>query len=120
MNTRTRPAGCCTPVAVDRLPAATRDRIAAAGRALADPTRIEILRLLADQTGPLCACDIVERFELSQPTVSHHLRTLREAGLVRGEKKGLWMFYSVEAPAAGLLDELARRLGSHGEAGLPA
>lgn len=63
-------------------------------KALADPTRLEILRVVVAQSGPVCACDIVDRFDLSQPTISHHLKILRDAGLLTSRKKGLWSFYS--------------------------
>lgn len=62
----------------------------AAFRALGDPTRLEIFRLLAAQDAPVCACDVVARFGLSQPTISHHLRILRQAGLVTSAKRGVW------------------------------
>jgi ArsR family transcriptional regulator len=66
----------------------------AAFRALGDPTRLEIFRLLAAQDAPVCACDVVDRFGLSQPTISHHLRILREAGLVTVSKRGVWAWYA--------------------------
>jgi ArsR family transcriptional regulator, arsenate/arsenite/antimonite-responsive transcriptional repressor len=66
----------------------------AAFRALGDPTRLEIFRLLAAQEAPVCACDVVDRFGLSQPTISHHLRILREAGLVTVAKRGVWAWYA--------------------------
>ncbi len=63
-------------------------------KALADPNRLEIMRVVAAQSGPVCACDIVDRFDLSQPTISHHLKTLRDAGLLVSRRSGLWRFYS--------------------------
>lgn len=62
-------------------------------RALADPTRLGILALLAAQRRPLCVCDIVARFPLEQPTISHHLKVLRQAGLAEAERRGLWVYY---------------------------
>ena len=62
-------------------------------RALGDTTRLEILLMLAD--GEKCACDIQENFELKQPTISHHMKTLQQAGLIHVEKRGKWMFYTV-------------------------
>jgi ArsR family transcriptional regulator len=64
-------------------------------KALADETRLRMLTLLIQQGTPLCVCEITPQFGLSQPTVSHHLRLLREAALIRGEKHGTWMYYSV-------------------------
>lgn len=107
MATRTRPAGCCTLTAVKRLPKRQLDRAVRIAKALADPNRIEMLRLVARQSGPMCACDIVEHFDLSQPTVSHHLKTLKQAGLLRGTRKGLWAFYELDPEGVGLLAGLA-------------
>jgi ArsR family transcriptional regulator len=62
-------------------------------KALADRTRLRMLDLLAQQTEPLCVCDITDQFEQRQPTISHHLRILREARLISGEKRGTWSYY---------------------------
>lgn len=105
MSTRERPEGCCPVRAVRPLPARDQGRLVAAFKALADPTRLEILRLIGAQAGPVCVCDIVDRFDLSQPTISHHLKILRESGLVRTTKTGIWAFYEIEADAAAVLDE---------------
>ena len=95
MSTRLRLAGCCdTPTAPPPLPEADRERLTAVFRALGDATRLEMFRLLAAQEAPVCACDVGAGFELSQPTISHHLRTLREAGLVTAEKRGVWAWYA--------------------------
>jgi len=105
MATRERPEGCCPVRPVRPLPARDQERLVTAFRALADATRLEILRLVAAQTGPVCVCDIVDRFELAQPTISHHLKVLREAGLLRTSKIGIWAFYELEAEAKDLLEE---------------
>lgn len=63
-------------------------------RALGDQTRLEVYRLIAAQAEPICVCDITERFEVSQPTISHHLKTLREAGLVTVSRRGIWAYYA--------------------------
>ena len=84
---------CCAPAAA---PSLTRDgtqALAARLKALADPTRLRMLDLLAQQSEPLCVCDITDEFEQNQPTISHHLKLLREAGLVDCEKRGIWAFY---------------------------
>jgi ArsR family transcriptional regulator, arsenate/arsenite/antimonite-responsive transcriptional repressor len=65
-------------------------------KSLADETRLGIVRLLAAHGEPLCVCHIVDAFDLSQPTISHHLRLLREAGLITSEKRGLWAYYSLD------------------------
>ena len=62
-------------------------------KALADSTRLRMLGLLARQPEALCVCDITGQFDLHQPTISHHLRILREAGLIQGEKRGVWSYY---------------------------
>ena len=95
MSTRLRLAGCCdVPTAPPPLLEADRERLTAAFRALGDATRLEMFRLLAAQEAPVCACDVGAGFELSQPTISHHLRILREAGLVTAEKRGVWAWYA--------------------------
>jgi ArsR family transcriptional regulator len=105
MSERARPEGCC-PLR-PRRPLGERERAAAAAvfAALGDPTRLEILRLVAGQAGPVCACDIVDRFELSQPTISHHLRVLREAGLLAHEKRGIWSFYALDPAGVAALEQ---------------
>ena len=107
MAVRKRPAGCCPPRAVRPLPQGKLKHLARIAKALADPHRIEMFRLLAQQLAPVCACDIVERFDLSQPTVSHHLKILREAGLLRRTQKGLWAFYELDSDGAQVLGELS-------------
>ncbi|MHB1416399.1 MAG: ArsR/SmtB family transcription factor [Chloroflexota bacterium] len=74
-------------------------------RALGDETRLTILRQLREQ-GEVCACDFVACCELAQPTVSHHLKVLREAGLVVGEKRGLWVHYRLNPERMARLREL--------------
>ena len=68
-------------------------------QAIADPIRLRIVRQLAD-VGPVCACDIAAGYPVSQPTVSHHLRVLREAGWVEGERRGTWIWYTLRPDAA--------------------
>src|SRR5690242_4894524 len=87
-------AACCapapqpTPDHAARL-AALADRL----KAVADPTRLRMLELLVQQPAPLCVCEITDQFTLHQPTISHHLRLMREAGLIAGEKRGTWSYY---------------------------
>jgi len=68
-------------------------RVADQLKALGDPTRLAIMDLLTQQDDPLCVCDITPRFPQNQPTISHHLRLLREAGLIDTEKQGVWSYY---------------------------
>lgn len=88
------------------------ERLARVFKALADEGRIEILRLIAAQGQPVCACDLVGHVDLSQPTISHHLKILREAGLLSGTRSGIWNIYTV-APCAEELLALADRAVSH-------
>lgn len=113
MTDRNKPTNCCAPVAVRRLSEKKVERLAAVAKALADPNRIEILRLIARQTGPVCACDIVGRFDLSQPTISHHLKVLKQAGLLKSGRQGLWVYYAVDPAGAGLVGQFAALLESH-------
>jgi DNA-binding transcriptional ArsR family regulator len=62
-------------------------------RALADPTRITMIASLAKANGPICICDFTAGLDLSQPTISHHMAKLKEAGLVESEKRGIWVYY---------------------------
>jgi ArsR family transcriptional regulator len=87
-----RVKGCCRPVA-PLLAEAQADHLAAIFRALADPTRVQMLHLLRAATEPICVCDFTAAFELGQPTVSHHLAKLKDAGLIISFKRGVWSFY---------------------------
>ncbi len=86
---------CCgeTPVAAASLSGERTGALAERLKALADPTRLRMLDLLASQEQPLCVCDITSQFDQHQPTISHHLRILRQAGLINGEKRGVWSYY---------------------------
>ncbi len=79
-------------------------------KALADPTRLRILSLLSRYEGEVCVFEIVESFTLEQPTISHHLRILRDAGLVDCRKKGLWAYYYVRREALNRAQEIIGRL----------
>ncbi len=87
----TLPVLCCGP-STPPLPPAEREELAGRFKALADPTRVAIVNRLAG-AGEVCVCELVAEFELSQPTISHHLRVLREAGLVDCERRGTWVYY---------------------------
>jgi ArsR family transcriptional regulator, arsenate/arsenite/antimonite-responsive transcriptional repressor len=87
--------GCCGTLAPASLEPSRAEQLANLLKALADPTRLRMLNLLAQQTEPLCVCDITAQFDQHQPTISHHLRLLREAGLVDCEKRGVWAYYWV-------------------------
>jgi ArsR family transcriptional regulator len=86
-------------------------------QAAADPTRLTILRQLSTE-GPVCACDFTSCCGVTQPTVSHHLKVLREAGWISGERRGTWIWYSLRPEAAERFQRLAGDLGPAG--GRPA
>ena len=89
-----RAKGCCQPLAPP-LPGRTADDLAALFRALADPTRVQMVHMLQKAAEPICVCDFTAAFDLGQPTVSHHLARLREAGLVTSTRRGIWTFHSL-------------------------
>jgi len=79
---------------------ATAARLAQMFKALADPVRLRLVSLIgAHQGGEVCVCELTEAFELTQPTISHHLKVLREAGIIDSERRGTWVYYRLE-PAA--------------------
>ncbi len=86
--------GCCVAVAPPLQPARA-DRLALIFKALADPTRVQMLHMLKAASEPICVCDFTAAFDLGQPTVSHHLAKLKEAGLVASFKQGVWSFYTL-------------------------
>ena len=89
-------ADCCAPIRREQLDAEQAVTLAEAFKALADPVRLQLLNLIATaDSGEACSCDLVDPVGKSQPTVSHHLKVLREAGLVTGEERGTWIWYSV-------------------------
>jgi ArsR family transcriptional regulator len=92
-----RPKGevCCEPLVLPDIDRGAAIQMAQVAKALADPIRIQLLDVLRKHAGKVCVCELVPLFDVSQPTVSHHLRVLREAGLVGFEKQGLWAYYYV-------------------------
>jgi ArsR family transcriptional regulator len=84
---------CCASDAPPMAPEAA-EAVAATFKALADPTRVAIVNRLATAEA-VCVCDLTAAFDLSQPTISHHLRILREAGLVEAERRGTWAYYQL-------------------------
>lgn len=97
---------CCGP-ATPPLPSADADALAAKFKALADPARVAIVNRLA-AAEEVCVCDLTAVLDLSQPTVSHHLRVLREAGLVESSRRGTWAFYRLVPEA---IEQLRGTLG---------
>ena len=97
---------CCTPLVREPLTEDDAKSLAAVFKALSDPVRLRLLSLIASfEGGEACVCDLTGPFDVSQPTISHHLRVLREAGLIDSERRGTWVYYWV-------LPDALRRLGS--------
>ncbi|HEY2042353.1 MAG TPA: metalloregulator ArsR/SmtB family transcription factor [Jatrophihabitans sp.] len=89
-------AACCTPVTGGALDAETAERLAHIFKALGDPTRVRLLSLIAaTEGGEACVCDLTALVDLSQPTVSHHMKQLVDAGLVARDQRGKWAYYRV-------------------------
>ena len=105
-----RPAGerCCEPVVYPDVERQQAERMAGIAKALGDPVRLQLVDVLRKHAGKVCVCELVPLFDLSQPTISHHLKVLRDAGIVESERQGLWAYYYV---IPGALDELTRWLG---------
>jgi ArsR family transcriptional regulator, arsenate/arsenite/antimonite-responsive transcriptional repressor len=103
MPTRTLPlfaadaaAFCCVPLTGDVITAADAEQLARRFKALGDPTRVRLLSLIAAHDGgEACICDLTDPVGLSQPTVSHHMKQLAEAGLVTREQRGKWAYYRI-------------------------
>ena len=103
---------CCevAPLVREPLTAATAVELAATLKALADPVRLRLLSVIASHSGgEACVCDISVGIEVAQPTVSHHLKVLRNAGLLRSERRGSWVYYQVIPEA---LQQLSDILGA--------
>jgi ArsR family transcriptional regulator len=100
---------CCSPITREPLTAQTAQRVAPLLKAIADPVRLRLVSLVASHAdGEACVCDLNDAFDLSQPTISHHLKLLHEAGLLDRKKRGVWVYYRVNA---GALRDLATLLG---------
>jgi ArsR family transcriptional regulator len=95
---------CCEPIVYPDVERAQAERMAAIAKALGDPVRLQLVDVLRKHAGKVCVCELVPLFDLSQPTVSHHLKVLRDAEIVGSERQGLWAYYYVIADA---LEELS-------------
>jgi ArsR family transcriptional regulator len=98
---------CCDPVVYPDVERAQAIELAGVAKALGDPIRLQLVDVLRKHAGKVCVCELVPLFDVSQPTVSHHLKILRDAGIVGSERQGLWAYYYVQAEA---LDALSRWL----------
>ena len=105
---------CCSPMVREPLGEADAKALAGMFKAMGDPVRLRLLSLIASHAGgEACVCDLTGDFDVSQPTISHHLRVLREAGLIDCERRGTWVYYWV-LPAT--LDQLGSLLSTNSQA----
>jgi ArsR family transcriptional regulator len=111
--TAVQTVACCSPLTSEPLTADQAERVAPLLKALADPVRLRLMSLIASHAdGEACVCDLNDAFELSQPTISHHLKVLHEVGLLDRSKRGVWVYYRTRPEA---LADLGALIG-----GLPA
>lgn len=97
-------APCCEPVVYPDVERDQSVRMAAVAKALGDPIRLQLVDVLRKHAGKVCVCELTPLFDVAQPTVSHHLKVLRQAGIVDSERQGLWAYYYV---VPGALEEFA-------------
>ena len=98
---------CCEPVVYPDVARDRAIRMAEVAKALGDPVRLQLVDVLRRHAGKVCVCELVPLFDISQPTLSHHLKKLRSAGIVDAERRGLWAYYYVIPHA---LEELSEWL----------
>ncbi|AYC36121.1 ArsR/SmtB family transcription factor [Streptomyces griseorubiginosus] len=112
-------AGCCPGLSAAPLDEDQAADLAKVFKALGDPVRLRLMSMIASrgQGGEVCVCELTPAFDLSQPTISHHLRLLRQAGLIDCERRGTWVYYWV---LPGVLDRLAAFLSTTQPAGVTA
>ncbi len=105
-----RPPGepCCEPVVYPAVARGEAERMATVAKALADPIRLQLVDVLRQHAGEVCVCELTPLFDVGQPTVSHHLKVLRRAGIVDSARRGLWAYYYVRPEA---LQDLSAWLG---------
>src|SRR6266568_4253901 len=103
MSSALAPIACCAPLAAPDISDEEAEATAELFRSLGDPHRVKIVNLLAGTGEPVCACDLIEPLGLSQPTVSHHLKKLTDAGLLEREQRGKWAYFSINPEAASQL-----------------
>ena len=108
MSALLEPVACCAPLGATTLSDEEAEATARLFKALADPARVRIVNLLAKSDGePVCMCDLIEPLGLSQPTVSHHMKRLLDAGLVEREQRGKWAYFSLKREAVERLAAVA-------------
>jgi ArsR family transcriptional regulator, arsenate/arsenite/antimonite-responsive transcriptional repressor len=102
---------CCKPLASPALSTDEAEATARLFKALGDPARVKIVNLLATRDEPVCACELIPALGLSQPTVSHHLKKLTEAGILARDQRGVWAYYSIDPQAVARLGAVADLTG---------
>ncbi len=101
------PAACCPPLTQEPLSAEQAAQVAPLLKALAEPVRLRLMSLIASHPGgEACVCDLTGAFELSQPTISHHLKVLHDSGLVDRDRRGVWVYYRARTEALASLGAL--------------
>ena len=112
MTATLQAAACCAPLAAPRLTDDEASATADLFKALADPARVRIVNVLATSDEPVCVCELIEPLGLSQPTVSHHMRKLLDAGLVEREQRSKWAYFSLKRDAVEKLAAVADLKGA--------
>jgi ArsR family transcriptional regulator len=98
---------CCSPLTAAAVSPKAAAELAPAFKALGDPVRLRLISMIASaKSGETCVCDMTESFALSGPTISHHLKVLREAGLIEGDRRGTWIWYRVLPEKVAALSQL--------------
>ncbi|MFF5085393.1 ArsR/SmtB family transcription factor [Actinoplanes sp. NPDC000266] len=104
-------AACCAPIAQARIPSEAATALAQAFKALGDPIRLQLMSMISSAPGgEICVCDLTPAFDISGPTISHHLKVLKESGLVTAQRRASWVYYRAQP-------ELMRRLSGLLDAG---
>ncbi len=112
-------AACCAPLAAQPLSRDQAEQIAPLLKALADPVRLRLMSLVASRAGgEACVCDLNDAFDLSQPTISHHLKVLHGAGLLNRDKRGVWVYYRVRPAALASIAALIASTPAPGSVGV--
>ncbi|WP_083982927.1 ArsR/SmtB family transcription factor [Actinomadura hibisca] len=109
---------CCVPLVCEPLTEGEAAELAPLFKAIADPVRLRLLSLIAcHEGGEACVCDLTDAFDLTGPTISHHLKVLKQAGLIDSERRGTWVYYWLNP---GVLERLSAILGTRATATVPA
>jgi ArsR family transcriptional regulator, arsenate/arsenite/antimonite-responsive transcriptional repressor len=113
---RAQAAECCPPLVSEPLSAAGADEMAVLFKAVADPVRLRLLSMIACHPGgESCVCDLTPAFDMTAPSISYHLKILREAGLISSERRGTWVYYRVEPAVMARMSAVLAASGSPAE-----